>query len=143
MKLKNGKEKISIKIKNAENGLSFQIKENSLVNVYVTIRNELAKDFLTYKDRLIIGDEFEGYTVIKLLENVKVLGVFTFDGLEVEKSDGDNLDSILISVTPEEAKEINLLREIGSFNVTGVEALIDEANKVDSVIDIYSGEVLN
>ena len=115
-----GKEKISIKIKTAENGMSFQIKENSLVNVYATISNELANNFLNDKERLIIGNEIDGYTVIKLLESIKVLGVFTLDGVNINDSDGDNVDSILISVTPEEAKEINLLREIASFNITGI-----------------------
>ena len=113
-----GKEKISIKIKNAENGMSFQIKENSIVNVYATIRTDLAKDFLIEKERLSIGNEFDGYTVIKLLDNIKVLGVFTIDGIEYDKSDGENIDSILISVTSEEAKQINLIRDISTFNVT-------------------------
>lgn len=118
--VENGKEKISIKIKTAENGMSFQIKENSLVNVYVTLRNEYAVNFLNDKERMVIGNEDDGYTVIKLLKNIKVLGVFTVDGVEVQKLDGENVDSILISVTPEEAKEINLLREIASFNITGI-----------------------
>ena len=30
------------------------------------------------------------------------------------------MDSILISVTPEEAKAINLIREITTFNITGL-----------------------
>lgn len=118
----DGKEKISIKIKTAENGMSFQIKENSLVNVYVTIGNELAINFLNNKERLVIGNEYDGYTVIKLLDSIKVLGVFTVDGVDVKEADGENVDSILISVTPEEAKEINLLREIGTFNITGINA---------------------
>lgn len=145
--VENGKEKISIKIKTAENGMSFQIKENSLVNVYVTLRNEYAVNFLNDKERLVIGNEDDGYTVIKLLENIKVLGVFTVDGVEVQKLDGENVDSILISVTPEEAKEINLLREIASFNITGIkhneevskDALIDEAGLLNNSGEL-SGE---
>ena len=100
--------------------MSFQIKENSLVNIYATIPNELANNFLTNKERLIIGNENEGYTVIKLLEGIKVLGVFTIDGVDINDADGDNVDSILISVTPDEAKEINLLRDIATFNITGI-----------------------
>lgn len=129
-----GKEKIAIKIKTAENAMSFQIKENSLVNIYVTIRNELAQNFLVNKEKLIIGDEFDGYTVIKLLENIRVLGIFTVDGVEIEDADGENADSILISVTPDEAKEVNLLREIATFNITGVN---------NNVISNISGENLN
>ncbi len=117
----NGKEKLSIKIKAPENGMSFQIKENSYVNVYATIRNDLGNSFLTNKQRLSIGDEIDGYTVIKMLENIKILGIFTADGVEYDKSLGDNADSILICVTPEEAKEINLIRDIATFNITGID----------------------
>lgn len=117
----NGKEKLSIKIKAPENGMSFQIKENSYVNVYATIRNDLGNSFLPNKQRLSIGDEIDGYTVIKMLENIKILGIFTADGIEYDKSLGDNADSILICVTPEEAKEINLIRDIATFNITGID----------------------
>ncbi|MBQ9314714.1 MAG: hypothetical protein IJ220_06985 [Clostridia bacterium] len=115
-----GKEKLSIKIKNAENGMSFQIKTKSHVNIYATLRNEYANGFLMNHERMNIGDELEGYTIIKILENVEVLGVFTIDGVELEKSNSENLDSILISVTPEEAKQINLIRDIATFNITGI-----------------------
>lgn len=116
----DGKEKLSIKIKSAENGISYKIKENSYINVYATLRNEFANGFLSQKNRLSVGTDEDGYTVIKILEKVKVLGVFNIDGVEIQNTDGENIDSVLISVTPEEAKEINLIREIASFNVTGI-----------------------
>lgn len=116
----DGQEKISIKIKSAENGVSFKIKENSYINVYATLRNEFANGFLSQKNRLSVGTEEDGYTVIRILEKVKVLGVFNIDGVEIQNTDGENIDSVLISVTPDEAKEINLIREIASFNVTGI-----------------------
>lgn len=115
-----GKEKISIKVKSAENGVSYKIKENSYINVYATLRNELATNFLTQNDRLSIGNEEDGYTVIKILNDVKVLGVFNVDGIEIKQSEGENIDSILVSVTEEEAKQINLIREIANFNITGI-----------------------
>lgn len=115
----DGKEKISIKIQNAENGISYTIRENNLINLYATIRNDYAKDFLEKNDRLMIGSEEDGYTVIKLLENIKVLGAFNVDGIEIYDSSDGILDSIMIPVTSEEAKQINLLREIATFNLTG------------------------
>lgn len=115
-----GKEKISIKVKSAENGVSYKIKENSYINVYATLRNELATNFLTQNDRLSIGNEEDGYTVIKILNDVKVLGVFNVDGIEINQSEGENIDSVLVSVTEEEAKQINLIREIANFNITGI-----------------------
>lgn len=115
-----GKEKISIKVKSAENGVSYKIKENSHINVYATLRNELATNFLMQNDRLSIGNEEDGYTVIKILNDVKVLGVFNVDGIEINQSEGENIDSVLVSVTEEEAKQINLIREIANFNITGI-----------------------
>lgn len=130
-----GKEKISIKVKSSENGVSFQIQENSYINVYVTFRNDLGQNFLLEKERMVIGDEFEGYTVVKLLEDVKVLGVFNSDGIEYIKDSNENIDSVLISVTSEEAKTINLLRDIATFNITGVNKL--ETYEITNI----SGEV--
>lgn len=116
----NGKEKISIKIQNAENGVSYAIKQNSLVNIYSTVRNDYAKNFLMDNERLSIGDEYDGYTVIKLLDSVQVLGTFNIDGIEVNGYEDGIVDSIMIAVTPDEAKQINLLRDIATFNITGI-----------------------
>lgn len=116
----SGKEKISIKIQNAENGISYAIKQNSFVNIYSTIRNDYAKKFLQDNERLTIGDEYDGYTVIKILDKVKVLGTFNIDGIEVNGYEDGIIDTIMIAVTSEEAKQINLLRDISTFNITGI-----------------------
>lgn len=118
--IENGKEKVSIKIKNAENGVSYSIKKNSKINVYVTLRADIASEFLNDKEKLTIGTVEEGYTIIKLLENISVLDVFDIDGNEIEESDMKVIDTVLVAVTPEEAKMINLLRDIGTFNVSGI-----------------------
>lgn len=115
-----GKEKLSIKIKNAENGMSYQIKNNSNINVYATMKSEYANNFLPENERMTVGEEFEGYTIIKILDNVKVIGAFTIDGVDVQKSDSQNIDSVLLAVSPEEAKQINLIRDLATFNITGV-----------------------
>lgn len=137
-----GKEKIAIKIKNAENGMAYQIKENSWVHVYATLRNEYANQLAMEKERLTIGDEYDGYTVIKLLENVKVLGAFTIDGMEYEKKEEDHIDTILLCVTPEEAKQINAIRELATFNVTGIQnptVLTEEQDSVDKQAEEWDG----
>lgn len=115
-----GKERVSIKIKSAENGVSYSIKNNSLVNVYVTLRMDLAKDFLKDKERLTIFSEDDGYTIIKLLENVNIIETFDVDGNKTEETNSNMIDTIIVGVTSEEAKQINLLREIGTFNISGV-----------------------
>ena len=134
-----GKEKISIKVKSAENGVSYKIKENSYINVYATLRSDLATNFLSQNDRLSIGNEEEGYTVIKILNNVKVLGIFNVDGIEINQSEETNIDSVLVSVTSEEAKQINLIREIANFNITGITENKNEENEIPT-FDV-SGDV--
>lgn len=118
--VESGKEKISLKISNPENGLSYAIKPNSKIAIYATFRSDYANNFSVSKDRLSIGDEYDGYTVVKIIDNVQVLGVFNIDGIEVNSYEDGNIDSIMIPVSPEDAKEINLLREIATFSVTGL-----------------------
>ena len=116
-----GKEKISIKVKSPENGVSYIIKPGSLINVYATLNNDYAlngafKDF----EKQIIGDEYSGYSIIKVLSQVKVLETFDENGDEVEKSGVRNIDTILVLASPEEASYINLIREVATFNITEI-----------------------
>jgi hypothetical protein len=120
--VEDGKEKISIKITSTENGLSYAIKPNSLINIYATLRSDYANNFSKEKERLTVGDDYDGYTVIKIIETTKILGVFNIDGIEVDSYEDGNIDSIMIAVTPEEAKEINLIRDIATFSITGLPA---------------------
>ena len=114
-----GKEKIAIKVKSSENGASYILKHGSLVNVYATLNNDYVlngvfKDF----EKQMIGDEYSGYSIIKILSQVKVLSTFDENGEEVEDLSERNIDTILVSVTPEEAQLINLIRDVASFNIT-------------------------
>ena len=118
--IENGKEKISLKIKSSENGLSYVLKEGYIVNVYVTLRADIASNFLVNKEKLTIGTVEDGYTVIKLLDSITILEAFDIDGNKIEESELKIIDTILIAVTKEEAKEINLLRDIGTFSITGI-----------------------
>jgi len=116
----DGKEKIAIKVRNAENGVSYTIRENSLVNVYATLRNEYVLDNFISGDKKYIGNDNDGYYVIKILDSVKVLGAFDENGEVVGNTAERIIDTILIAVTPEEASYINLLREIATFNFTEI-----------------------
>ena len=51
--IEDGKEKISLKIKSSENGVSYSIKKDSLINVYVTIRADIAENFLNNKINVV------------------------------------------------------------------------------------------
>lgn len=113
-----GKEKISIKIKSSENGVSFTLRENSIVNVYATLRNEYVSETLWGNEIKTIGNDNDGYSIFKILDSSKVLGTFDSNGENIEDTSEKNIDTILLAVTPEEAQKINLIREIAIFNVT-------------------------
>ncbi len=114
-----GKEKISIRIKNSENGVSYILKKGSIINLYATLINEYASNGI-FSDsyRLQVGTNDLGYSNIKILENTKVLGTFDEDGIEIENASSRIIDTILICVTSEEAQKINLLKDIATFCVT-------------------------
>jgi hypothetical protein len=117
----NGKEMISIKIKSPENAVSFQLRKNSNVNLYITMRNDIGEKFLEDKERATIGTLEDGYVVIKLLENVKILGLFDSIGNSINSTtEREPVDSILIAVNSNEAKQINMIRDLGTFNITEV-----------------------
>ncbi len=114
-----GKEKISIKIKNSESGVSYILKKGSVINLYATIINEYAVNgVFSNIDKIQVGTSDLGYSAFKVLDNVKVLGTFAEDGTEVENSAERTIDTILVCVTHEEAQKINLLKDIATFGVT-------------------------
>ena len=80
----------------------------------------MAENFLKEKERLVIGQKDDGYTIIKLIDNVSILETYDIDGNRIKESDTKVIDTIMIAVTESEAKEINLLKDIGVFNVTGI-----------------------
>ena len=80
----------------------------------------MAENFLNEKERLVIGQKDDGYTIIKLIDNVSILETYDIDGNRIKESDTKVIDTIMIAVTESEAKEINLLKDIGVFNVTGI-----------------------
>ena len=125
-----GNEKVSIKIQSAEYGVSYSLKENSFINVYATLKNEYANTFLIDNERLTIGDEFDGYTIIKILDSVKVLDAFNSDGLKLESSNDGIVDTLMVAVSKEQAKQINLLREIATFNITGITKEVENSESV-------------
>jgi hypothetical protein len=116
-----GKEITSIKVKSPENAASFQLRKNANINLYITLRYDLGEKFLLDKERVSIGTIDDGYVTIKLIENVKVLGLFDSLGNPIEGLlEREPIDSVLIAITNEEAEIINLIRDVGTFNITEV-----------------------
>lgn len=118
----SGKEKIAIKIKSPENSVSYKIKEKSKINVYATIRTEYSNNIFQDAVRQYIGDENDGYCSFKILDNVNVIGIFDNAGIPVAGNNEDYTpDTVMISVTENEARDINLIRDIATFNITEIE----------------------
>jgi Flp pilus assembly protein CpaB len=116
-----GKEKISIKVKSPENAASYIVKTGSLINVYATLNSDYAFDgVLKDTPRAVIGEGTSGYSIVKVLSNVKVLSTFDENGEEVQNTSEKQIDTILVLATPEEAQVINLIREVASFNITEI-----------------------
>jgi len=114
-----GKEKISIKIKEPENGASYVLKKGSSVNVYATLNDEYANNgILESKEKISIGEDGRGYVTFKVLSKSKILGTFDENGDEVELTSERNIDTILLNVESGDAYIINLIRDVASFNVT-------------------------
>lgn len=125
-----GMEKIAIKIKSSENGVAYNIRENSKVNVYATLRNEYANQALNNLEKHSVGNSDDGYSIVTLLEETKVLGIFNSDGQPIENVfDEETPDTILVAVTPEKARQINLIRELATFNITALGEIKENENE--------------
>ena len=73
------------------------------------------------------------------MEDTKVLGVFNIDGQPIENVfDEETPDTILIAVAPEQARQINLIRDIAVFNITALgenkEAINEEIDTTDNSV---------
>lgn len=116
-----GKEKISVKLRSSENAVSYIVKPGSLINLYATINSEYTQDgIFKESEKMIVGEDGLGYTIIKLLSNVRVISTFDENGEEVENSPERAIDTVLLLVTPEESQKINLIKEIATFNITEI-----------------------
>lgn len=130
-----GKEKVAIKIKASENGVSYNVRENSRVNVYATLRNEYANNALDGLEKSFVGTKEDGYCIVTLLKDTKVLGVFNVDGQPIENVfDMETPDTILVAVAPEAARQINLIRDIAAFNITALGEVKEVVDEKDSSI---------
>lgn len=121
IEIPEGLEKIAIKVKSAENGVAYQLKQGDKVNLYFTGRYAIIKDSVVGLEisPANITDENSMCTV-KLLDKSEVLGIFDESGRNIIESDFGKVDSIVFAVDNAKAKVINNLRSQGTFDITGV-----------------------
>ena len=121
IEIPEGLEKIAIKVKSAENGVAYQLKQGDKVNLYFTGRYAIIKDSIVGLEinPTNITDENSMCTV-KLLDKSEVLGIFDESGRNIIESDFGKIDSLVFAVDNAKAKLINNLRSQGTFDITGV-----------------------
>lgn len=121
--IQDGKERISLKIKNVEESISNQLQKDSLVAIYYTAKTSLIKDMIqTDNVGNVSNRQVDGYTTIKLIEKIKILDVYDKNGIKVDKN-GKNIqmiDSITIEADEKLVMRIQHLKEYGEFHFSMV-----------------------
>lgn len=121
----NEKETISIKISNSDDIASFQVFKGSYINIYYTGKSTQLQNILNQVEAESISSssQIEGYTTIKLLNEIEVVNVFDKYGnnLDIKKSiknDSSIIDTIMLEVDKTKAMSINNLKKYGEFSVS-------------------------
>lgn len=109
-----GCEIIAIKLKGPENSISYQIKPGDKVNLYFTGKYIAVEGLGVYDSSPADG---KMYTA-KILENEEILGIYDSNGISCNEGSFLKPDTIILSVTYEQAKLINNLRNQGTFDIT-------------------------
>lgn len=120
---KEGKELVSLKIASPENGVSYTIQKNELVNVYYTGKLENMEPVVADMEMSnIISGGTPDYMTIKLLEKVKVMGVYDSLGKELSQQGIQNndkvIDTVVFEVDSKIAMMIYNLQKYGNFSVS-------------------------
>lgn len=116
-----GKEKVSVKLKAPEHAVSYQIRTGDKVNLYFTGKYGIIKklDNQTATAEVSYNNNYD-YTV-RLLENIRILGVFDENGNALNNTTRDvKVDTVIFEVSPDMARTINNLRGQGTFDITGL-----------------------
>lgn len=113
---------ICLKIESSEDFVSYQVKKDSIVNVYYTGKFDMANKIINEMNLSNIkSNENSGYISVKLLENIKVIDVFDNYGNSIKMyEDRNNLEinTIMIEVKKEMINKINNLKNYGKFSLS-------------------------
>ncbi len=128
LKSSNEKELVSIKVSNPEDVASFQIDKDSIINIYYTGKTSQVQNFLksTQLENLSSSSEIDGYTTIKLLNEVKVINVFDKFGNKLKdkkevsslENESSLVDTVMLDVEKSNVININNLKKYGDFSIT-------------------------
>jgi Flp pilus assembly protein CpaB len=110
------KRKLAIPVSSLADAVSGQIRKNSLVDILFT--NTPTTDDPNIKTET-------------LLQNIKVIGVTDSNGVELDNSNGGQIASVLVAVSPQDAHLIVNKERKGKFRLIGVP---ENAKTYDKVI---------
>lgn len=124
IKVNEDEEIVPIKIKTSEDGASYNVSRNDLVNIYYTGKTDYANNILEgFKGSNIISGGNPGYISVILFKSIKVVGVYDKYGNEINDNNKDQgneivMDTILISTNSKMAMIIYNLQRYGDFSLS-------------------------
>lgn len=114
-----GLEKISVKIKSSENGVSYQVKPQDRIHLYFTGKYSVIKEaFMKYGIEFSNSENNNSLHTSKIIQDIEVLGIYDELGRSYNSANFSKLDTIVIAVEPKIAELINNLRSQGIFDIT-------------------------
>lgn len=117
-------EYMSLDIKSASNGVSYEVKKGSIVNIYYTTKAKTIDTILDTKEKIYSSSNLDSNVTCKLLEKVEIFGVHSNKGDTYSDDVKENsyanrtFDTVVIRVKEVDALLISNLKEQGTFNVT-------------------------
>lgn len=110
-------ENISLKIDNVDDFLSYQLNKYDMVNIYFTYKNSDIKS-IDFGGSCYSSEN--GYTSIKILENIGVLDIYDKYGNSIDKKNSsDNVpDNIMINVESDIAIKLKTIKNLGKFSLS-------------------------
>lgn len=114
-----GKERIAVKIKSAENAVSYQVKPKDRIHLYFTGKSNVIKNtFSKYGIEFDIEAQDNSLQSKKIISDIEILGIYDEVGRDYYSSEFSGVDTIVIAVDSKNAEMINCLRAQGTFDIT-------------------------
>lgn len=113
-----GFEKISLKIKSPDNGVSYQIKPKDKINIYFSGRYGGIKETIEEFNLTRINKSDNAMYTTCLLRDTEIIGIYDENGRSIENDNFSGLDTIIIATDSNIARLINNLRGQGTFDLT-------------------------
>ena len=114
----SGYEKISVKIKSPENGVSYQIKPKDRIHLYFSGRYGGIKESIEEFNLLRANKSDDAMYTVCLLRESEIIGIYDEKGISIENENFSELDTIVIATDSNMARLINNLKGQGTFDLT-------------------------